>query len=146
MVDVDVDYKKTFTAFNDTAFNSTLNNVRLWNPGPLKSTLKQLQEIRLYYEFKSVDIDRYMVNGEPQQVMLSARELDVNQLPTKAQTWVNKHLMYTHGYGLCMVPVNQFNDEGLPELFIRDIPPVSRTNVRVSRPEIYFGGSPPIIT
>jgi uncharacterized membrane protein (UPF0182 family) len=139
--EIDMNYQKTFQITNQESFNSTLNNVRLWNPEPLKSTLKQLQEIRLYYEFKNVDIDRYIINGQTQQVMLSARELDINQLPDKAQTWVNRRLMYTHGYGLCMVPVNQFNSEGLPELIIRDIPPINKTNVRVTRPEIYFGES-----
>ena len=139
--EIDVNYEKMFTSFNDDAFNSTLNNVRLWNPGPLKSTLKQLQEIRLYYEFKNIDIDRYMIDGAPQQVMLSVRELDINQISQQAQTWVNKHLIFTHGYGLCMVPVNQFNEEGLPELLIRDIPPISKTDIMVSRPEIYFGES-----
>ena len=141
MVDIDVDYQKMPTSLNSDAFNSTLNNVRLWNPGPLKSTLKQLQEIRLYYEFKSIDIDRYMINNAPQQVMLSVRELDINQISQQAQTWVNKHLMFTHGYGLCMVPVNQFNDEGLPELLIRDIPPISQTSISITQPEIYFGES-----
>ena len=98
-----------------------------------------MQEIRLYYEFKNIDIDRYFVNGKKEQVMLSARELDVNQIPQKAQTWVNRHLSYTHGYGLCMVPVNKFNEEGLPELYVRDIPPVSPANIEITRPEIYFG-------
>ena len=139
--EIDVNYEKMLTGFNDAAFNSTLNNVRLWNPGPLKSTLKQLQEIRLYYEFKNIDIDRYMINGEPQQVMVSVRELDINQISQQAQTWVNKHLIFTHGYGLCLVPVNQFNEEGLPELFIRDIPPVSNINLTIKQPEIYFGES-----
>ena len=137
--EIDVNYQKMLTSFNDTAFNSTLNNVRLWNPGPLKSTLKQLQEIRLYYEFKNIDIDRYVINGQPQQVMLSARELDINQITQQAQTWVNKHLMFTHGYGLCMVPVNEFNDRGSPELLIRDIPPVSRVDLMIKQPAIYFG-------
>ena len=141
ITEIDVKYKKMLSSFNDDAFNSTLNNVRLWNPGPLKSTLKQLQEIRLYYEFKNIDIDRYIIDGSPQQVMMSVRELDINQISQQAQTWVNKHLIFTHGYGLCMVPVNQFNDEGLPELYIRDIPPVSKTNVVISQPEVYFGES-----
>ena len=99
MVDIDVDYQKMPTSLNSDAFNSTLNNVRLWNPGPLNLQFKQLQEIRLYYEFKSIDIDRYMINNAPQQVMLSVRELDINQISQQAQTWVNKHLMFTHGYG-----------------------------------------------
>ena len=139
--EIDINYEKNLTISNNSSFQTILNNARLWNPGPLKSTLKQLQEIRLYYEFKNVDIDRYSIEGQPQQVMLSARELDIQQISQKAQTWVNKHLIFTHGYGLCMVPVNQFNEEGLPELLIRDIPPVSKTNIDIKRPEIYFGES-----
>ncbi len=139
MTEVAINYKKEPSSFNTTDFHTTLQNVRLWNPEPLKSTLKQLQEIRLYYEFKSVDVDRYLINNTPQQVMLSVRELDVNQMSSKAQTWINKRLMFTHGYGLCMVPVNQFNSEGLPELMIRDIPPVSHSDIHIQQPEVYFG-------
>jgi Uncharacterized conserved protein len=86
-----------------------------------------------------VDVDRYMINGKPQQVMLSARELDSNQLTAQAQTWTNRHLVYTHGYGLCMTPVNEITEDGLPEFFVKDLPPVSRHGLRVTRPEIYFG-------
>ncbi len=141
ITEINVDYQKSFSPKNSQTFQSTLDNIRLWNPGPLKSTLKQLQEIRLYYEFKNIDIDRYTINNQPQQVMLSVRELDVNQVSQQAQTWVNRHLIYTHGYGLCMVPVNQFTSEGLPELYIRDIPPKSTVNLNITRPEIYFGES-----
>ena len=136
-----INYTKSLTSFNDASFKNTLNNIRLWNPEPLKSTLKQLQEIRLYYEFNNVDIDRYTINGTPQQVMLSARELDIAQLSQQAQTWVNQHLIYTHGYGLCLVPVNEFNSEGLPNLMIRDIPPVSQIDHKITQPAIYFGES-----
>ena len=116
-----------------------INNIRLWNPEPLKATFKQLQEIRLYYEFNNVDVDRYMINGKPQQVMLSARELDINQLSSQAKTWINEHLIYTHGYGACMTPVNKITPEGLPEFYIKDIPPVSNIEFNITRPEIYFG-------
>lgn len=139
ITEIDVNYQRNFKPKNSDTFQSTLDNIRLWNPAPLKSTLKQLQEIRLYYEFKNIDIDRYTINGRPQQVMLSVRELDVNQISQQAQTWVNKHLIYTHGYGLCLVPVNQFTNEGLPELFIRDIPPKPYGELAITRPEIYFG-------
>ena len=139
ITEVDINYEKNVMIDDKSAVETILDNARLWNPAPLKSTLKQLQEIRLYYEFKNIDIDRYFVNGKKEQVMLSARELDVNQIPQKAQTWVNRHLSYTHGYGLCMVPVNKFNEEGLPELYVRDIPPVSPANIEITRPEIYFG-------
>ena len=117
----------------------TVDNIRLWEPGPLKSTLSQLQEIRPYYEFSNVDVDRYVIDGSLQQVMLSPRELDVTQLDPKARTWQNQHFVYTHGYGICMTPVNRVTSKGLPLYILKDIPPVSDTNLQVSRPEIYFG-------
>jgi uncharacterized membrane protein (UPF0182 family) len=140
IADIAVPYKKTIDWQNIPDLNPVLSNARLWNVEPLQSTLKQLQEIRLYYEFKSVDVDRYRIQGEPQQVMVSVRELDTDQLSTQAQTWVNRHLIFTHGYGVCMVPVNRVNPEGLPEFLIRDIPPVSAHKaLQITRPEIYFG-------
>lgn len=120
---------------NETA----LRNIRLWNPGPLKQTFSQLQEIRLYYEFSQVDVDRYMIDGQIQQVMLSPRELDVNQLTQQAQTWINRHMVYTHGYGVVMSPVNEFSTEGLPIFYIKDLPPAASKGLKVTRPEIYFG-------
>ena len=88
-----------------------MSNIRLWNREPLKQTFSQLQEIRLYYEFGNIDVDRYMINGRLQQVMLSPRELDISQLTSQAQTWTNQHLVYTHGYGVCMSPVNEVTRE-----------------------------------
>ena len=120
---------------NETA----LRNIRLWNPGPLKQTFSQLQEIRLYYEFSQVDVDRYMIDGQIQQVMLSPREMDVNQLTQQAQTWINRHMVYTHGYGAVMSPVNEFSAEGLPLFYIKDLPPSSKKGLDITRPEIYFG-------
>ncbi|MBT5856098.1 UPF0182 family protein [bacterium] len=120
----------------------TLNNIRLWNREPLKQTFKQLQEIRLYYEFGQVDVDRYMIDGTLRQVMLSAREMVIDQLSPQAQTWLNRHLVYTHGYGLCLSPVNQVSPEGLPVFFIKDLPPVSHVGLPITRPEIYFGEKP----
>ena len=117
----------------------TIQNIRLWNQGPLKSTFGQLQEIRLYYEFINVDVDRYTINNRPTQVMLSARELDINQLTGKAQTWINRHLVFTHGYGAVMAPVSDVTPEGLPKLFVQNLPPTSITDIPVTRPEIYFG-------
>jgi hypothetical protein len=117
----------------------TIQNIRLWDYRPLLSTYRQLQEIRLYYLFKSVDIDRYTFNGNYQQVMLSARELAYSQLPKEAQTWVNQRLKYTHGYGLVMSPVNQITADGLPELYVKDLPPVSTVNLQIDRPAIYYG-------
>ncbi|MBN1614469.1 MAG: UPF0182 family protein [Deltaproteobacteria bacterium] len=115
----------------------TVKNIRLWDHVPLLSTYSQLQEIRTYYRFMDVDNDRYLVNGEYRQVMLSPRELSYPSLPSR--TWVNEHLIYTHGYGIVMGPVNRISPEGLPEFFIKDIPPASTADIGVSRPEIYFG-------
>ncbi len=115
----------------------TIKNVRLWNDAPLLQTYGQLQEIRTYYKFIDVDNDRYIINGELRQVMLSPRELSYPALPSR--TWVNEHLTYTHGYGIVMGPVNRVTSEGLPEFFIKDIPPVSSTKAKVTRPEIYYG-------
>ena len=114
-----------------------MRNVRLWDHNPLRTTFRQLQEIRTYYDFERIDNDRYWVNGVYRQVSLSPRELAASSLPSR--TWINEHLTYTHGYGLCLGPVNEFSNEGLPEFFIQDIPPVSTTNLRITRPEIYYG-------
>ena len=119
--------------------NITVENIRLWNQEPLKLTFRQLQEIRPYYEFLNVDVDRYMINGELQQVMLSPREFDTAQLTQQAQTWLNQHLVYTHGYGLCMTPVSKITEDGLPHLYVKDIPPTSTIDLTINRPEIYFG-------
>jgi hypothetical protein len=115
----------------------TLANVRLWDHQPLLDTFAQLQEIRTYYDFFSVDNDRYEIDGRYRQIMLSARELNSASLPNA--TWINTHLTFTHGYGLTLGPVNQVTGEGLPVLFIRDIPPESTTNLKVTQPGIYFG-------
>jgi hypothetical protein len=116
----------------------TINNIRLWDQQPLLDTFGQIQEIRTYYEFPSVDNDRYRVNGELQQVMLSARELSSASLPNR--NWINEHLTFTHGFGLTLGPVNQVTQEGLPVLFVKDLPPATSVSVlKVDRPEIYFG-------
>ncbi|NER99286.1 MAG: UPF0182 family protein [Symploca sp. SIO1B1] len=121
------------------ANQSTIDNIRLWDYRPLLSTYRQLQEIRLYYRFKDIDIDRYTLNGNYQQVMLAPRELAYSQVPERAKTWVNQRLKYTHGYGLVMSPVNRATSQGLPEFLIKDIPPVSQVDLQVTRPEIYYG-------
>lgn len=118
----------------------TIKTLRLWDYRPLQQTYNQLQRIRLYYNFDQVDVDRYTINGEISQVMLAARELDQNRLPESARTWVNRHLQYTHGFGLVMSPVNTFTAEGLPNFFIKDIPPASSVPaLEVKEPRIYFG-------
>lgn len=119
--------------------HATIENVRLWDHKPLLATYRQLQQIRTYYDFVDVDNDRYLVNGETRQVMLSPRELSYGNLPGGAN-WINEHLTYTHGYGVSVGPVNRISPEGLPEFFVKDIPPVSSTpSLNVSRPEIYYG-------
>ncbi len=115
----------------------TINNIRLSDYRPLLSTFNQIQSIRTYYDFSDVDIDRYTINGTYRQVMLSGRELATQKLTDKAQTWVNLHLLYTHGYGAVVVPVNEFTSDGLPALLDKDIPPVGV--IPITRPEIYFG-------
>ena len=99
---------------------ATLDSIRLWDWRALAQTYSQLQEMRLYYKFPDVDVDRYMVDGKYRQVMLAAREIEIERQPVK--TWVNTHLQYTHGYGVVMSPVNEATDEGLPNFFISDIP------------------------
>ncbi len=115
----------------------TLNNVRLWDHEPLLDTFGQIQEIRTYYQFASVDNDRYVVDGEYRQTMLSARELNSNSLPNRS--WINERLQYTHGFGVAMGPVNEVTQEGLPVLFLRDLPPRSDTTLSVDQPSVYFG-------
>jgi uncharacterized membrane protein (UPF0182 family) len=115
----------------------TIKNIRLWDSAPLLTTFGQLQEIRTYYKFLDVDNDRYLINGKYRQVMFSPRELVPASLPSRI--WINEHLSYTHGYGLCMGPVNNVTGEGLPEFFIENIPPKSNAGIPVTRPEIYYG-------
>jgi uncharacterized membrane protein (UPF0182 family) len=115
----------------------TLENVRLWDHQPLLETFGQIQEIRTYYDFISVDNDRYLINGRPRQVMLSVRELNAAALQNR--TWINERLVFTHGHGLTLGPVNQVSQEGLPVLFIRDLPPVSTVDIPITQPSVYFG-------
>jgi hypothetical protein len=117
-----------------------LSQVRLWDPRALVEVYKQFQEIRLYYEFPDVDIDRYTIDQEYQQVMISPREMQWENLPEKYQTFVNRHFQYTHGYGLTLAPVNKFTSEGLPKLLVKDLPPKwTDENLRVTHPQIYYG-------
>ena len=119
---------------------ATLQNIRLWDWRALQDTLRQLQEIRTYYDFPDIDIDRYVINGTASQVMLAARELNVSKLPESSRTWINEKLVYTHGYGITMNAVNGFTPEGLPALLVKDMPVQSASpDVAVKRPEIYFG-------
>jgi len=118
---------------------ATVDNIRLWDYEPLLASYAQLQEIRTYYKFHDADIDRYWLNGSYQQVMTSARELKSSLLPPNAQTWVNLHLLFTHGNGVVMSPVTKTTTGGLPSLYIQDIPPVSSGGPQITEPRIYFG-------
>jgi uncharacterized membrane protein (UPF0182 family) len=127
----------TFQSLQDN--RATIDNIRLWDWQPLMSTYAQLQEIRTYYKFHNVDVDRYVLDGSYQQVMLSTRELEPALLPTNAQTWVNLHVLFTHGNGVVMSPVTRKSAEGLPIFYLQDIPPAASGGPDVSEPRIYFG-------
>ncbi|MEN3331750.1 MAG: uncharacterized protein V7641_1115 [Blastocatellia bacterium] len=130
----------TLTAQQIRANAETLDNVRLWDRRALQATLSQIQEIRTYYDFRTPDVDRYVLNGKLRQVMLAAREMNVEQLPEQSRNWINQHLVYTHGYGVTMNTVNEFTPEGLPHLVLKNMPVESDApEVKVTRPEIYFG-------
>lgn len=115
----------------------TLENIRLWDPRPILPTYRQLQEMRPYYSFYDADVDRYVVEGDYRQVLLSVREMDIERIQNR--TWINQHLQYTHGYGLVMSPVNEVTRQRLPKLWVSDIPPQSDVGLTVEEPRIYFG-------
>ena len=117
---------------------STIDNIRIWDHRPLSQTFRQLQQIRTYYAFSDVDVDRYWINGDYRQVMLAARELSAD-LPGKGNSWVNRHLQYTHGYGLAMCLAAEKDDQGGPIFLVEDLPPKGPPDLTVSRPEIYYG-------
>src|SRR5438477_2484636 len=121
------------------ANKATIENIRLWDWTPLSDTYAQLQEIRTYYKFHDVDVDRYWLDAAYQSVMLSARELKPSLLPPNAQTWVNRHVLFTHGNGVVMSPVTRKNAEGLPLFYLRDIPPVASGGPEIHEPRIYYG-------
>ena len=130
----------TLTATDLQEEMDTIKNIRLIDYRPTSTVYNQLQSMRLYYKFVDVDIDRYDINGSQQQVYLSARELDQSSLDSSAQTWVNKYLKYTHGYGAVVSPVNQVTSQGQPEMWVENIPPNSEVpELEISRPEIYYG-------
>jgi len=130
----------TNAVFDPAAHPETIENIRLWDWRALQSTLRQIQEIRTYYDFPDIDVDRYLIKGKQQAVMLAARELNLNKLPAGSQNWVNERLIYTHGYGVTMNPVSRFTREGLPEFILSNMPVEStQPEIRVTRPEIYFG-------
>ena len=119
---------------------ATLQNIRLWDWRVLQDTLRQIQEIRTYYDFLDIDIDRYEINGSVRQMMLAARELNVDRLPESSRNWINEKLIYTHGYGVTMNQVSEFTAEGLPQLVLSNMPVQSAVpGLTITRPEIYFG-------
>jgi uncharacterized membrane protein (UPF0182 family) len=132
--------EERLTAADLRANDATIRNIRLWDTSPLLATYSQLQEIRTYYKFSDIDIDRYRLNGEYRQVTLSPRELSYRDLPSKI--WVNERLTYTHGYGAVVGPVNRVTKEGLPEFLVRDIPPTGDGTLAIARPELYFSELP----
>ncbi len=132
-----LDNLKTVTAAELDANLTTLDNVRLWDYRPLLQTFKQLQELRLYYTFHDVDLDRYTIDGKYRQVAVAVRELEKSQL--QSPTWINQKLQFTHGYGMVMNPVNEVTPEGLPNFWVKDLPPQASVDLPITRPEIYFG-------
>jgi len=138
--DFDVDMRLTSEILDEA--KETIDNVRILDWRPLTKTYKQTQEIRLYYDLAGIDIDRYNIDGKYTQVMLAPRELDQDQIIENAKTWVNLHMVYTHGFGVVMSPVNQVTKQGLPNYFIKDIPPiytVDEEKLKISKPQIYYG-------
>lgn len=136
------DFPITYNLTLDDIRNNpaTIDNVRLWDWRPLLTTSRQIQLFRTYYDFADVDVDRYTLDEKLRQLMLSPRELDQKQLDRKAQTWVNQKFVYTHGYGIVVSPVNAVTQQGLPELFVKDIPPKTDYEMlQVEQPRIYFG-------
>jgi hypothetical protein len=129
----------SISAFNLNANQNAFSNIRLWDWRALQDTLRQVQEIRNYYDFTDVDVDRYQINGEKRQMMIATRELDANKLPEQSKNWINERLVYTHGYGVTMNSVNEFTAEGKPRFVISNMPLETNADIRVTRPEIYFG-------
>ncbi len=130
---------ESLTATGALADQQTLQNVRLWDPNIVGQSYSQLQSIRPYYDFADVDVDRYVINGVQKQVLVSAREMNSSALAAQSQTWVNKHLIYTHGFGLVMSPVNTADSRGYPQFLIGNIPPQTSTDLKITQPRIYFG-------
>ncbi|HKS28248.1 MAG TPA: UPF0182 family protein [Pyrinomonadaceae bacterium] len=136
----DYEAQTTIAAFERDANRSTFENIRLWDVYALQDTLRQIQEIRTYYDFRDVDVDRYVINGEIRQMMIAAREIDDQKLPEQSRNWVNERLIYTHGYGVTMNTANGFTPEGMPVFALSNMPIESSVpEIKVTRPEIYFG-------
>jgi uncharacterized protein len=131
----DFRYEENLDAEKIAANQDTVGNLRLWDPRFVRQTYQRLQEFRGYYRFNDVDVDRYEIDGQLTQTLVSARELDTAELPT--QSWVNRHLQYTHGFGSILSPANEATDDGKPEFFVQDVPPVGTPEI--TQPRIYYG-------
>ncbi len=136
--EVDFQYDLSLTARDLQENHLTIKNITLWDYRPIRDAYSQLQEIRPYYAFPDIDIDRYVIDNEYRQVMLAGREMDTRKLGA-GETWINNTFIYTHGHGVVMSPVNKVSQEGQPEFFLKNIPTESTVDLRVERPEIYFG-------
>lgn len=130
---------ESLTASDVAASADTIGNIRLWDPNIVQQSYQQLQGIRPYYDFADVDVDRYTIDGTERQVLISVREMDISRLADQAKTWVNQHLVYTHGYGAVVSPVSEVSGQGLPRFIVKDIPPTSTTDLAIGQPGIYFG-------
>ena len=137
------------TAETVLANPETIDNIRLWDHRPLRSLYNQIQFFRAYYRFIDVDVDRYKIDGQVRQVILGARELFSEDLPIESQSWINRHLQFTHGFGIAMSPATEFTPEGKPDFFIKDIPPRPGKESlvgdvpEIARPQIYYGENSP---
>jgi uncharacterized membrane protein (UPF0182 family) len=131
--------RTSLTAADLQSNAATIRNIRLWDSKTLVTSYKQIQELRPYYSFLDADVDRYMVNGVYRQTMLSPRELNISGLPSAAQTWVNQHITYTHGFGVAVSAVNQVTADGSPDFLVQNIPPVSAPGLEITQPRIYYG-------
>jgi uncharacterized membrane protein (UPF0182 family) len=144
LADVDVEAFPAQASLTDAQVRDnaeTLNSVRLWDPVTLQSVYRQLQLFRPYYEFRDVDVDRYRVDDEVEQVLLSVRELNERELP--APTWQNLRLFFTHGFGHVASPTSGATDEGQPRFLVGDIPPGGAPRLEIDNPRVYFGENPP---
>jgi uncharacterized membrane protein (UPF0182 family) len=137
---IDLGAPEPLTAETVAANDTTVKNIRIVDWRPLQTTYTQLQGLKQYYQFPDVDVDRYQVDGNYQQVMLAPRELSLDNVDAQGRTWINDHLKYTHGYGVVMSPVNTVDLRGQPLYYLRDIPPQTPyANLQITRPQIYFG-------
>ncbi len=130
----------TDAPIDPNAHKSIIDNVRLWDVGAFHNTITQIQALRPYYVFSDTDVDRYTIDGAYREVLLTPRELDINQLPGASKSWINPHFVYTHGYGVVLAPVSKLTADGLPSLLIENAPPEIKTpSLKLTRPEIYYG-------